>query len=89
MVKRIAIWLIAEDDNKEQNIIKLKEMFVALSEKIHGLISCEFGENFNYLSEYDVIFTAVLKNPSDLKQLERNPEYIKKNLKDQKRYSIQ
>ena len=76
MVKRIILWKIKDDQNKQANLNLLREGLLALATKVGDIVSVEVGLNFSS-ADYDIIFIVAFADPFQLKQFQTNPEYLK------------
>jgi len=76
MVKRIILWKIKDDQNKQANLNLLREGLLSLSTKIGDIVSVEVGLNFSS-ADYDIIFIVAFADPFQLKQFQSHPEYLK------------
>ena len=47
MVKRIVLWKIKDDENKQANLNQLREGLLSLNNKVNDMISLEVGLNYS------------------------------------------
>lgn len=75
MLKHVVMWK-AKEENKEENMQKMKEMLEALPSKISFIRSLQVGFNENG-GEYDVILITDFDNIDDLKAYDIHPDHQK------------
>ncbi len=76
MVKRIVLWKIKDDQNKQANLNLLREGLLSLNNKINDMISLEVGLNYS-ASDFDIVFIVAFNEPFMLKQFQCHPECVK------------
>lgn len=75
MIKHIVTWKVKEE-NKADNMKKMKEMLEALPEKIEWIKSLQVGINENG-GEYDLILITEFDSFEKLKEYDIHPEHQK------------
>ena len=76
MVKRIILWKIKDDQNKQANLNLLREELLGLANKIGDIVSVEVGLNYSS-ADFDIIFIVAFEDPFQLKQFQSHPEFLK------------
>lgn len=74
MLKHVVAWQLKEE-NKEENLQKMKAMLEALVGKIDVIRSLMFGINENG-GEYDAVLLVDFDNEADLKTYDTHPEHM-------------
>ena len=76
MVKRIVLWKIKDDQNKQANLNLLREGLLSLNNKVDDMVSLEVGLNYS-ASDFDIVFIVAFNDPFMLKQFQCHPECVK------------
>ena len=76
MVKRIVLWKIKDDQNKQANLNQLREGLLSLNNKVNDMLSLEVGLNYS-ASDYDIVFIVAFNDPFMLKQFQCHPDCVK------------
>lgn len=75
MLKHVVAWKINEE-NKEENLKKMKAMLESLVGKIDVIKSLQMGINENG-GEYDAVLICDFENSEALKIYDQHPEHMK------------
>jgi len=77
MIKHI-VFIQFKEQNKEQNILKVKELLEQLPSKIHCLLDMEVGINFDNASRaMDLSLYSTFKTKEDLNTYAIHKEHLK------------
>lgn len=75
MIRHIVCWRI-KDQNKKENIARMKEELCALVGKIDGLVSLEVGKCFEG-SHWDAALDSTFESKAALEHYRTHPEHVK------------
>ncbi len=77
MVRHIVAWKIAQTDDKEQKILKIKEELEALKDKVDVIVDIEVGINFNESDgACDIVLISTFNSKEDLNTYQAHPEHV-------------
>lgn len=76
MVKRIVLWKIKDDQNKQTNLNLLREGLLGLNNKVNDMVALEVGLNYS-ASDFDIVFIVTFNDPFMLKQFQCHPDCVK------------
>lgn len=77
MVRHIVAWKMAQTDDKEQKMLKIKEELEALKDKIDVIADIEVGINFNESDgASDIVLVSTFKSKEDLNTYQLHPEHV-------------
>ncbi|VAY88246.1 Stress responsive alpha-beta barrel domain protein Dabb [hydrothermal vent metagenome] len=77
MIKHI-VFIKFKKENKEQNILKVKELLESLPSKIECLINIEIGINFDNTSRaMDLSLYSIFENKDDFNTYATHKEHLK------------
>ena len=75
MVKHIVMWKLKDNENKQANMEKMKEMLCGLVGKVPGLIFAEVGFNYNP-DGFDIVLYSELESKEALNVYQDHPEHL-------------
>ncbi|MFW6029828.1 MAG: Dabb family protein [Halanaerobiales bacterium] len=76
MIKHIVMWKLAEE-NKEENLKKMKEILEGLREKVLEIEHIEAGIDINRSeAAYDIVLYSSFRNKEDLATYQKHPDHL-------------
>ncbi len=75
MIKHIVFWRVRDDENKTQNMEKMRKILTDLVGVVPGLISAEVGFNYNP-NGYDISLYSVLESKQALDDYQVHPAHL-------------
>ena len=76
MVKRIVLWKIKNDQNKQTNLNIMREQLVSLKNMITEIVSLEVGLDYG-TAAYDIVLIVAFNELHHVKQFHTHPEFQK------------
>ena len=76
MIKHIVFWKIQNDNQKKNNMLKMKQILEALVGVVPGLLKAEVGFNFNP-NGFDVSLYSELESKKALDTYQNHPAHLK------------
>ena len=77
MIKHIVMWKLAEE-NKKENMDKMKKVLEDLQEKIEEIVEIEAGIDINGSeAAYDIVLYSSFKSDEDLARYQKHPDHLK------------
>ena len=74
MIKHMVFWKL-KDENKKENMQKIKTMLEGLSGKIDGLLNAQVGFNFAG-EEFDLALSSDFKDKESLEAYQTHPLHV-------------
>ena len=75
MIKHIVFWNLKDDENKQKNMKKMRELLTGLVGVVPGLVSAEVGFNYNPKG-YDAALYSVFETKEALEGYQVHPAHL-------------
>ena len=76
MIKHIVFWNVRDDENKQKNMEKMRELLTSLVDIVPGLVSAEVGFNYNPKG-FDIALYSVFESKESLDGYQIHPDHLK------------
>lgn len=77
MLRHVVMWTL-KDENKQDNLLKMRDMLLGLKSKIEYIRDLEVGlDTLHGAASYDIVLTVTLDSRDDLPKYQNHPEHLK------------
>ena len=76
MIKHLVFWRVRDDEDKQKNMEKMRELLTSLVGVVPGLVSAEIGFNYNPKG-FDIALYSVFDSKEALDGYQVHPEHLK------------